>query len=490
LQCPRLEPFDRGYGDEIKGEQILYLETIVNGVSTRLIAEFKLRIHENLVASGTLRGGITDALTVESHAEGGAGIANAGIGTVFPLAAAGVGSIAVAGSTKDDTQGVQVAASFEFDLGVARFFVRGQQTFGNYTDLAAAASNTRLSGLPVTLNVQPPRQLYQSALTIPFAANAASLALSFTHLRGDFDLREDVLGVTYTRSVFRDASVFVNGFKDFGPSHNLGLLAGLTFALRPDVSARADVSANNGSTVGGVELVKTQSQDPDSYGWRLRDREGDVADRAASLSYRTPYARMAVGAQQFGQSSQATGEVEGAIAAVNGGVFLTNRIDDAFAVVDAGAPAVDVTYENRPAGRTNDQGQLLVPRLRANETSWLSIDPNSLPVNAVVPRTKIAVMPSDRGAVVADFGVTTGGNQVLVTLHDELGRDIPVGSRVTVEGTDQTLTVGYDGKVYLQKAARDIALRVERSDKGSCRATLAVAEHPNNGLVTQGAVCR
>jgi outer membrane usher protein len=444
----------------------------------------------DLVASASLRGGITDALTVEGHAEGGAGLANAGIGTVFPLAAAGVGSIALAGSTTEATQGGQAAASIEYDLGVARFFARGQQTFGNYTDLAAAASNVKLSGLPATLNVQPPRQLYQTALTIPFAANASSLALSFTHLRGEFDLKEDVLGVTYTRSVFRDASMFVNGFKDLGPSHNLGILAGITFALRPDISARADISANNGSVVGGVELIKTQPQEPDTYGWRLRDREGDVADRAASLSYRTQDVRIAVGAQQFGPSSQATGEVEGAIAAINGGVFLTNRIDDAFAVVDAGAPGVDVTYENRPAGRTNEQGQLLVPRLHANDTSWLTIDPNSLPVDAVVPRTKIAVKPSDRGAVVADFGVTTGGNQVLVTLRDALGHDIPVGSRVTVEGTDQTLPVGYDGKVYLQKAARDVALRVERSDKGSCRATLTLAEHPNNRLASQEAICR
>jgi NAD(P)-dependent dehydrogenase (short-subunit alcohol dehydrogenase family) len=50
---------------------------------------------------------------------------------------------------------------------------------------------------------------------------------------------------------------------------------------------------------------------------------------------------------------------EGAAVVAGGGVFLGNRIDDSFAVVDAGAPGVAVDYENRFAGKTDSSGKLL-----------------------------------------------------------------------------------------------------------------------------------
>jgi outer membrane usher protein len=48
LAMSAIEPFDRGYGEEIKGEQTLFLEVTVNGTSTNLIAEFRLRAHDRL----------------------------------------------------------------------------------------------------------------------------------------------------------------------------------------------------------------------------------------------------------------------------------------------------------------------------------------------------------------------------------------------------------------------------------------------------------
>src|SRR5262249_22938347 len=163
------------------------------------------------------------------------------------------------------------------------------------------------------------------------------------------------------------------------------------------------------------------SIEPDTYGWRFREREGSMPDRAAAVSYRTSSARMAVGAQQFGNVASGTGEIEGAVAMMDGGVFFANRIDDAFAVVNAKAPNVDVYYENRPVGRTNSRGQLLVPRLRSYEDNKLSIDPTNLPLDARIPRTRASVKPSDRSGVVVDFGVETDIPSTLFILRDAKG---------------------------------------------------------------------
>ncbi len=94
--------------------------------------------------------------------------------------------------------------------------------------------------------------------------------------------------------------------------------------------------------------------------------------------------------------------MDGAIAVAGGGVFATNRIDDAFAVVDVGAPDVDVQFQNRPVGKTDGQGRILVPGLNSYEPNTVSIDPKNLPVDADVPATKEVVVPADRSGVVRE----------------------------------------------------------------------------------------
>ena len=54
-------------------------------------------------------------------------------------------------------------------------------------------------------------------------------------------------------------------------------------------------------------------------------------------------------------------------------MFATNRIDDAFAVVDVGAADVDVQFQNRPVGKTNRAGFLIVPDLKSYEPNTVSI---------------------------------------------------------------------------------------------------------------------
>ena len=83
-----------------------------------------------------------------------------------------------------------------------------------------------------------------------------------------------------------------------------------------------------------------------SYGWRVRDSEGAVAARSAAGSYRSSVATIQAGVEQSqGTVLRGSAQIDGAFAAMGGGVFASNRIDDSFAVVDAGKPGVPVLYE-------------------------------------------------------------------------------------------------------------------------------------------------
>jgi outer membrane usher protein len=174
---------------------------------------------------------------------------------------------------------------------------------------------------------------------------------------------------------------------------------------------------------------------------------------------------------------------------MGGGVFFSNRIDDAFAVVDAAARDVDVLYENRFAGKTNAQGKLLIPSLRSYQRNKISIDPRDLPVDAEAPMTQTVVAPADRNGIVVRFGVKTDIKAAVVIFAGKDGKFIAPGSRGRLDGAEELFVVGYDGRAYLKglKAANTVVV----GDGGDeCRASFPFAPRQNSQIIIGPVVCQ
>ncbi|MCP1732982.1 outer membrane usher protein FimD/PapC [Bradyrhizobium elkanii] len=92
------------------------------------------------VGSASLRYGLTNWLTLEGHAEGGAGLSNGGVGAAFSLGSFGAASFAVAGSQVGDRAGGLFNASFETSFWGMSLYARTQRTFGNYDDIASVTA--------------------------------------------------------------------------------------------------------------------------------------------------------------------------------------------------------------------------------------------------------------------------------------------------------------------------------------------------------------
>ena len=199
-----------------------------------------------------------------------------------------------------------------------------------------------------------------------------------------------------------------------------------------------------------ADVAKAEQQENGSVGWRLRTSEGNAANREASGSYRTPFARLAAGVQQYDSDVRATAHMGGAFAVAGGGVFATNRIDDAFAVVDVGTAGVDVEQQNRLVGKTNRSGRILIPNLKSCEPNTVSIDPRNLPIDADVPATKEIVVPADRSGVVVKFGVSEAPNAALVTIRGKVGRPLQAGLKGTLAGAREEFVLGYDGQTFFE----------------------------------------
>ena len=448
------------------------------------------------IASTSVRRGVYDWLTLEAHAEAGPGLVNGGIGAVTRVGSWAVLSAAASASESGGAFGVQGYAALEAQIWGVSLHASSQRTFGAYQDLASvtapapagAVFTGALGRIPV-LSAKPPKAIDTVSLSLPLAFDKGSLSLSYIHLEPEHGKRSDIVSASYSRPLFAGASVSVTAFADLDDRKRSGVFLGVSIPLGGSASATTGISRTPNGTSASVDATKSLSTEPGSYGWRVHDREGGkVEDRLASLSYRAPAARIEASVRQEGRNARATAQVDGAVVAMGNGLSFSNRIDDAFAVVDAGAPNVDVFYENRLVGKTDAQGQLLIPGLKSYQKNKISIDPRDLPLDAAAPRTKDIVAPADRSGVRVDFGVKTKVKAAVVILSRTDGKLITAGSTGQLEG-GEAFVVGYDGKAYVTGLAPTNTVVISDAG-GECRASFAFTPKQNAQVVIGPVVCQ
>jgi len=179
-------------------------------------------------------------------------------------------------------------------------------------------------------------------------------------------------------------------------------------------------------------------------------------------------AQVTAGVDRFGKQTTVQAELNGAVSFVDGGLFLSNQIDDSFAVVDtSGVAGIRVQQENRYAGRTDSDGRLLVPDLRSFEINHLSIDPLDAPLDTTVPYAAREVRPQDRSGVVVNFSIKTSDGALLL-LTDAAGAPLPFGSVATLQSTGDKVPIGYDGEAYFVGLRAHNNVSVEMPDGRRC----------------------
>jgi outer membrane usher protein len=447
-----------------------------------------------LMGVATVRYGLTNSLTLEGHFEGGAELLNGGIGAAFPLGAYGVASLAAAGSSHEGDTGMIVNGSVELTYANYTLFARMQHAFGDYDDIASVSADDQLlpvfdqNGIPF-FSARVPRTLAQVTLSTPGPFDRGNLNFSYTQLDFDSGDNSKIVGISYSQSLFKNSSFYATAFTDLEDGDSFGIFAGLTIPFDNDINVSTGYEQTSDGPAGFIDIAKSERQEVGSYGWRLRTSEGDTPDRSAAASYRGRYARVEGSVQQFDDTVRANAQVDGAVAVAAGGIFATNRIDDAFAVVDAGAPDVEVSFENRPAGRTNGSGKLLVPNLRSWEPNTVAIDPRNLPVDASAGSTRDVVVPADRSGVVIDFNVAKTTRSALVSLTDAEGKALEAGLHGQVEGSGEAFVIGYDGEAYIGALGEQNNIVVDLLEGRTCRAQFAYRAQSGTQVKIRNVVC-
>ena len=429
-------------------------------------------------ASASLRAGVTDRFTAELHAEAGARLAALGVGGVFSLGGVGVASASAAVSDHDGEIGGQIAADARAQLGTLALTGRIQQTVGRYTDLGALTAQSQGAARLQPGLFAPPRRLLQFGVSTPLRVGAwggsgPNLAFNATSAQPVVGPSRTVVDVEVRQTLRHGASLFASGYAATGPrGGDRGAYLGLSIPLGRGRSVTA--GARNGGSGGAVFAEAAQDGDlqPGSFSWRLRAQGGAMDDLEAEAAYRAGFGAMDVRAQRLAGAASLQARMDGAIVVMGGQAFAANRIDDAFAVVDAGAAHVPVTLENRPVGVTGLRGRILVPYLSAYDRNTIAIDADALPADVATLTTHRSVFPSRGAGVVVRFPLRPVLRGAVVVLRSAGGEVLPAGSQGHVRGDGEGFVIGYDGLAYLEGVRPGAQLDVRTPDGRACSARL------------------
>lgn len=411
------------------------------------------------VASASLRYGVSDVFTLETHAESAESLMLGGLGGNMRLGNFGVLNAALAQSRFDGDKGHQVALGYQYNSQRIGFSYQRLQRYGDYADL------TRVDSRDVQLSQR------SEQVTLSLNLNEyGNIGAGYFDVRAGDGTRTRLINLSYSRPLWGNSSVYLSANREVGDSQwavqaQLVIPFDLhgTLALGMERSQQGEtlqrVNYSRATPVGGgvgYNLGYAAGSERDAY------RQADVTWRLQSVQLQ---------AGLYGSSGEMTrwADASGSLVWMDAGLFAANRIDDAFVVVSTGGYAdVPVRYENQEVGRTDAGGHLLVPYSSGYYRGKYEIDPMDLPPDILAPEVEQRVAVRRGSGYLLEFPL----RRVLaasVELVDAERQVLKLGSRVTHAESGSQAVVGWDGLVYLENLAPHNRLQVELEGGGHCQ---------------------
>ncbi len=410
-------------------------------------------------AVGSVRHGWTDRLTLEGHAEAGKGQVLVGGGVLARVPGAGVASGALAASAGryrgwQATLGYQyVSPRFALDLQS----IRASAGFGDLGTLEGtpvpraldrASISTAFAGNSFSLNL--------IGLRTPLVAGGAPLIDPFGNPLGGLTAQAPTpTQVTRTVSLAWSRSVGLRGYFSLGAFQDLerraerGITATFSMAFDSRVAVNASAGRQRGEQVASLSMGRAPDFDG-GLGWAVQTgKTGPQRYDQAQVQYLGAQGRAIVSTQRVGDSRNTSVDVSGAIVAMDGAVLTARNVGRGFALVSSGVSGLPVLQDNRPIGRTDRNGRLLVPDLQPYAASRIAIDPSSLPSDTRIPHTLLEIVPRQNAGVVARFAIERYAAATLTLVRAD-GTVPDVGTLARLDGSELTAMVGYDGVLFVE----------------------------------------
>lgn len=395
------------------------------------------------LAEASYRHGITDAFTLEGHAEYLADYAHAaGLNAAWGFGHVGVVNATAAVGGNADGSGRLTGVGFEHRGNSLSFVANTLWASDGFAQVGEAL-------LPAQRMRQ--RSLLQGGVGL---GRFGSLAAAFVLESYRDSPEQQTLSLTHTVSFGRWGSMNFTLSRthtaQLAPSSAQDSTSAYliyVYSLGGRSSAAATAVAGRGSGAPQDEVIASLSDSPPvgpGSGYRLSastagNYDADWRQQFAGVDVELEAARNQ-GIE--GRSVYATG----ALTWLDGQLNATRTVNGSFAMVDvAGLADVPIYVENQLTAHTDESGRALIYNLRPYEANHISIEPDELPLDTTIDATSTIVAPPYRSGVVAKFPVQRVRSGTFHLISDD-GAPVPVGARVAVNGTEFPVVQG--GMVY------------------------------------------
>jgi len=188
-------------------------------------------------------------------------------------------------------------------------------------------------------------------------------------------------------------------------------------------------------------------------GWARGGMDGPTSSASFLAQGQTSFGRAEAGWDSIDKTSAGHVAASGALVLIEGGLFASRPIDQGYALVQGGAPGVGVTVENQPVGRTDRNGNLLVPGLLPYYGNRIAITHADVPLDWRLGQTEKLVAVAPRGAARVRFDVERmRAWQGWIWIRDGGAEQPPAYGTLVVdgEGRQATSPLAEDGAFWIE----------------------------------------
>lgn len=431
------------------------------------------------VSSGSVRYGVSDNFTLESHAEASSSLTLGGVGGNLRLGNFGILNTALSQSQFDGDSGQQLSVGYQYSSQRYSFSYQRLQRRDQYADLSVVNSSyTTLS-----------KRSEQATLSLNLDT-WGSLGAGYFDVRAADDSRTRLLNLTWSKPLWRNSSFYLSANREIGDS-NWAVQAQLVIPI--DLRGSLAISSERSKTGQSQQRVNYSRAVPTEggVGFNLGYAHGDApAYHQADLTWRLQSVQLQAGVYGNSDAETRWADASGSLVWMDRQVFASNRIDDAFVVVSTnGFANIPVHYENQQVGQTDHNGHLLVPWSSAYYRGKYAIDPLNLPANVRSPNVEQRIAVRRGSGYLLEFPL----DRVIaasIVLVDAQQQDLALGSGVVHEQSGTQTVVGWDGLVYLENLRQQNTLKVTRVDGTTCEVQFSIDPQPEQIPLIGPLVCR
>ena len=409
------------------------------------------------------RYGFSDWLTAGGHAEATRNRWSAGPSFTFSLP---IGDLDVAAALSDDHGESGNAASLTYRYVAPRFGFVGniRRQSRDFANLSLKASDDR----PLT----------DTTLAATVTALRATWTLQWTASQMRDVVDRDRVNLYVNFPVTDRVAMFVSGGSARqGTERQAEFFAGLNLYFGM-TGANVTYTKTGSQSQTGIDVQRNLPVGT-GYGYRLQSTstEGDQTGNAL-LQYQSGFGRYELAMDPYHVHNSPVFTASGGVVYQKGDFELTRAVQDSFALVRVpGVKDVRVYASNLLIGRTDGNGDLLVPNLLAYYGNRLRIEDRDIPMEYEVGAVEKTIAPPYRGGAYVVFPVqriqTVVGSVVVRSGRDE---QIPAFGQLTLTAKGETFTspIGRGGEFYFENLPQQSYSAVIETSTGRCEFTFTV----------------